>query len=141
MQSIEAAGKGWGEERRACREHSYGELQTWERAYQSLPVPGEVNGATDAQRADAYRAAIRACLRLIFGGSVLNESGAKAWPERVWTVIQQYGVGRACDLEGSPVESSGYETALYDILDWYRDVAARTRLSNEGLGRASPAPI
>jgi hypothetical protein len=109
MQSIEAA-----------------DLQTWERTYPNLPVPGDVNGATDAQRADAYRAAIRACLRLIFEGSLLREPGAKAWSERVWAVIQQYGVGQACDLEGASVESSGYETALYDILEWYREVAART---------------
>lgn len=127
MQGIEAAaGNDWGEERRAYREHSHRQLQTWERTYPNLPVPGEVNGATDAQRADAYRAAIRACLRLIFEGSVLREPGAKAWPERAWAVIQQYGVGRGCDLEGSSVESSGYETALYEILEWYREVAART---------------
>lgn len=130
MRSTEAAeGKDRGEQRQVCREHSRRELQTWERTYPNLPVPGEVNGATDAQRADAYRAAIRACLRLIFEGSALREPGARAWPERAWAVIQQYGVGRACDLEGSSVESSEYETALYDILDWYRDVAARTRPS------------
>ena len=137
MQGIDAAGKDGGG--LACREHL--ELQIWERAYQSLPVPGEVNGATDAQRADAYRAAIRACLRLIFDDGALGEPGAKGFPERVWAVIQQYGAGRAWDFEGSSVESSGYETALYDILDWYREVAARTRLSTERPARASHAPI
>jgi hypothetical protein len=130
MQSIDAAGKDWG-----------GELQTWERGYQNLPVPGEVNGATDAQRADAYRAGLRACLRLLFEGNVRGEPGAKAWPERAWAIIQQYGAGRAWDLEGSSVESSGYETALYDILDWYREVAARVRLGSDRLERASHAPI
>jgi hypothetical protein len=139
MQSIDTAGKDWGGP--ACGESSHRELQTWERGYQNLPVPGEVNGATDAQRADAYRAAIRACLRLLFEGSVRREPGAKAWPERVWAIIQQYGAGRAWDLEGSSVESSGYETALYDILDWYREIAARARPSSERLERAPPAPI
>lgn len=137
MQSIEAVRSDWRSERRAALEQSHRRVQSWEFAYPTLPVPCEVNGATDARRADAYRAATRACLRLIFEGVALGRPGARGWPERVWAVIQQYGVGRARDLEGSPIESSEYETALYDIVDWYRDLAARTLSRTERLGRAS----
>jgi hypothetical protein len=137
MQSIEAVRSDWRSERRAALEQSHRRLQSWECAYRTLPVPSEVNGATDAQRVDAYRAATRACLRLIFEGMALGRQGARGWPERVWAVIQQYGVGRARDLVGSPLESSQYETALYDIVDWYRDLAARNLSRNERLGRAS----
>jgi hypothetical protein len=136
MQSIEAVRSDWRSERRAALEQSHRRLQSWGCAY-PLPVPCEVNGATDAQRADAYRAATRACLRLIFEGMALGRPGARGWPERVWALIQQYGVGRARDLEGSPIQSSEYETALYDIVDWYRDLAARILTRDERLGRAS----
>jgi hypothetical protein len=137
MQSTEAVKSDWRSERRAALEQSHRRFQSWGCAYPARPVPSEVNGATDAQRADAYRAATRACLRLIFEGMALGRRGARGWPERVWALIQQYGVGRARDLEGSPIESSEYETALYDIVDWYRDLAARVLRRNERLERAS----
>ena len=123
MQSIVAVRSDWSGKRRESREQSRGDLEAWERAYQTMPVPGAVNAATDAQRADAYRAAARACLRLMFGGTRLRVPAAKEWPERVWAIVQQYGVGRGRDVEGSSVEATEYETSLYDILDWYRDVA------------------
>ena len=68
MQSTEAVRSDWRSERRAALEQSHRRLQSWGFAYPVLPVPSEVNRATDAQRADAYRAATRACLRLIFDG-------------------------------------------------------------------------
>jgi hypothetical protein len=136
MQSIEAVRSDWRSERRTALEQSHRRLQSLGCAYPALLVPSEVNGATDAQRANAYRAATRACLRLIFEGMALGSPGARGWPERVWALIQQYGVGRALDLEGTPIESSEYETALYDIVDWYRDLAARILARNERLGRA-----
>jgi hypothetical protein len=123
MQSIVAVRSGWSGKHQESPERTRGELEAWERAYQIVPVPGAVNAATDAQRADAYRAAARACLRLMFGGTRSREPGAKEWPERVWAIVQQYGVGRGRDVEGSSVEATQYETSLYDILDWYRDVA------------------
>jgi hypothetical protein len=123
MQSNVAVRSDWSGKPQESLESSRGELEAWERAYQIVPVPGAVNAATDAQRADAYRAAARACLRLMFGGTRLREPGAREWSERVWAIVQQYGVGRGRDVEGSSVEATQYETSLYDILDWYRDVA------------------
>jgi hypothetical protein len=134
MQTIPAVRNDWSGKRQASRERSHGDLEAWERAYQIVPVPGAVNAATDAQRADAYRAAGRACLRLMFGGSRLGEPAAKEWGERVWAIVQQYGVGRGRDVDGAYVEATGYETALYDILDWYRDVANDVPRAAEAAG-------